>query len=76
MGAKKHKFTKIAIRSHKGNAAKSSKKVSDNQPSWDEVFEDSYLANIEMASVADLKNGIEVEPVVEIRSRLAIDALR
>jgi hypothetical protein len=33
---------------------------------WDEVvFEDSYLADFEMASDADLENGIEVEPVVD-----------
>ena len=65
MCPKKRKLTKVAIQSHKGNPAKSSKKASDNQLSWDEVFKDSYLADIEMASVADLENGIEVEPVVE-----------
>jgi hypothetical protein len=37
----------------------------DNQLSWDEVFEDSYLAEFEMASDADLENGIEVEAGVE-----------
>jgi hypothetical protein len=62
---KKRKLTKVAIRSHKGNPAKSSEKHSDNQLSWDEVFKDSYLADIEMASVADFENGIEVEPGVE-----------
>ncbi len=62
---KKRKLTKNAIRSHKGNPAKSSKKALDNQLSWDEVFEDSYLADFEMASDADLENGIKVEPRVE-----------
>jgi hypothetical protein len=62
---KKRKLTKDAIRSHKGNPAKSSKKALDDQLSWDEVFEDSYLADIKMASVADFENGIEVEPGVE-----------
>jgi hypothetical protein len=65
MSPKTHKLTKVAIRSHKGNPAKSSKKASDNQLSWDEVFEDFYFADIEMASVADFENGIEVEPRVE-----------
>jgi hypothetical protein len=37
----------------------------DNQLSWDEVFEDSYLAEFKMASDADLENGIEVEAGVE-----------
>jgi hypothetical protein len=32
---------------------------------WDEVFEDSYLTDLKMASDADLNNQIEVEPVVE-----------
>jgi hypothetical protein len=64
-GQKKHKLKKVAIRSHKGKPAKSGKKALDNQLSWDEVFEDSYLADFEMASNADLENGIEVEPVVE-----------
>jgi hypothetical protein len=62
---KKCKLAKVAIRSHKGNPAKSSKKTSDDQLSWDEVFEDSYLAEFEMASNADLENGIEVEAGVE-----------
>ncbi len=62
---KKRKLAKVAIRSHKGNPAKSSEKVSDNQLSWDEVFEDSNLAEFEMASDADLENGIEVEAGVE-----------
>ena len=65
MSPKKRKLTKVAIRSHKGNPAKSSKKALGNQLSWDEVFEDSYLADFEMASVADFENGIEVEPRVE-----------
>jgi hypothetical protein len=39
----------------------------DDQLSWDEVFDDSYLAEFEMASDADLKNGIEVEAGVENR---------
>ena len=38
--------------------------ASDDQLSWDEDFEDSYLAEFEMASDADLKNGTEVEPRV------------
>jgi hypothetical protein len=62
---KKHKLTKVAVRSHKGNPTKSSEKASDDQLSWDEVFEDSYLAEFKMASDADLKNGIEVEAGVE-----------
>ncbi len=37
----------------------------DDQLSWDEVFKNSYLADFEMACVADLENGIEVEPRVE-----------
>ena len=65
MSPKKRKLTKVAIRSHKGNPTKSSKKASDDQLSWDEVFEYSYLADIEMASVAGFENGIEVEPRVE-----------
>jgi hypothetical protein len=65
MGPKKRKLAKVAIQSHKGNPAKSSKKDSDDQLSWDEVFEDSYLADFEMASDADLENGTEVEPGVE-----------
>ena len=65
MNPKKRKLTKVAIRSHKGNPAKSSKKALDDQLSWDEVFKDSYLADIEMASVAGFENGIEVEPRVE-----------
>ncbi len=65
MSPKKRKLTKVAIQSHKGNPAKSSEKASDNQLSWDEVFEDSYLSDFEMASNADLENGIEVEPRVE-----------
>ncbi len=62
---KKRKLARVAIRSHKGNPTKSSKKASDDQLSWDEVFEDSYLAEFEMASNADLENGIEVEAGVE-----------
>ena len=62
---KKRKLTKFAVRSHKGNPTKSSEKASDDQLSWDEVFEDSYLAEFEMASDADLENGIEVEAGVE-----------
>jgi hypothetical protein len=65
MCPKKRKLTNVAIRSHKGNPAKSSKKASDDQFSWDKVFEDSYLADIKMASIADLKNGTEVELGVE-----------
>ena len=65
MWPKERKLTKVAIRSHKSKPARSSKKALDNQLSWDEVFEDSYLADLKMASNADLKNGIEVEPVVE-----------
>ena len=65
MGQKKRKLTKVAIQSHNGNLTKSSQKASDDQLSWDEVFEDSYVADIKMASVADTENGIEVEPVVE-----------
>ena len=62
---KKRKLTKVVVQSHKGNPTKSSKKASDGQLSWDEVFEDSYLADFEMASDADLENGIEVEAGVE-----------
>ncbi len=62
---KKRKLAKVAIQSHKGNPAKSSEKASDDQLSWDEVFEDSYLAEFEMASDADLENGTEVEAGVE-----------
>ena len=62
---KKRKLTKVAVRSHKGNPTKSSEKASDNQLSWDEVFEDSYLADFEMASDADLKKGTEFESRVE-----------
>ncbi len=65
MSPEKRKLAKVAIQSHKGNLAKSSKKASNDQLSWDEVFEDSYLADFEMASDADLKNGTEVEPRVE-----------
>ena len=65
MWPKKRKLTKVAIWSPKDNPAKSREKVLDNQLSWDEVFEDSYLADIEMASVTDFENGIEVEPRVE-----------
>jgi hypothetical protein len=65
MSPKKRKLTKVAIQSHKGNPNKTSKKALDDQLSWDEVFKDSYLADFEMASVADLENGIEVEPRVE-----------
>ncbi len=62
---KKRKLTKVVVQSHKGNPTKSSKKASVDQLFWDEVFEDSYLAEIEMASDADLENGIEVEAGVE-----------
>jgi hypothetical protein len=62
---KKRKLTNVVFQSHKGKPARSSNKALDNQLSWDEVFEDSYLTNFEMASDADLENGIEVEPVVE-----------
>ncbi len=62
---KKRKLTKVAVRSHKCNPTKSSEKASDDQLSWDEVFKDSYLAEFEMASSADLENGIEVEAGVE-----------
>jgi hypothetical protein len=65
MSPKKRKLTKVAIRSHKGNPAKSSEKALDNQLSWDEVFEDSYLIDIKMASIADFENGIDVESRVE-----------
>jgi hypothetical protein len=65
MSPKKRKLTKVAIQSHKGNPAKSSEKASDDQLSWDEVFEDSYLADFEMASDADLENETEVESRVE-----------
>jgi hypothetical protein len=65
MSPKKRKLTKVAIQSHKGNPTKSSEKASGNQLSWDEVSEDSYLADFEMASDADLKIGTEVEPRVE-----------
>jgi hypothetical protein len=61
----KHTLTKVAVQSHKGNPTKSSKKALDDQLSWDEVYKDSYLAEFEMASDADLKHGIEVEAVVE-----------
>jgi hypothetical protein len=33
----------------------------DGKLSWDENFEDAYLADLEIASNADLKNGIQVE---------------
>ncbi len=62
---KKCKLTKVVVQSHKGNPAKSSEKASDDQLSWDEVFEDSYLTDFEMASDADLGNGIEVEAGAE-----------
>ncbi len=62
---KKRKLTKVAIQSHKGNPAKSSEKALDNQLSWDEVFEDSYLADFEMASDANSETGTEAEPRVE-----------
>jgi hypothetical protein len=62
---KKHKLTNVVVQSHKGNPTKSSEKASDDQLSWDEVFKDSYLADFEMASDADLENGIEVEAGVE-----------
>ena len=62
---KKRKLTNVVFQSHKGKPARSSNKALDNQLSWDEVFEDSYLTNFEMASDADLENGIEVEPVVD-----------
>ena len=65
MCPKKRKLTKVAIQSHKGNPAKSSEKALDDRLFWDEVFEDSYLADIEMALVAGFENGIEVEPRVE-----------
>ncbi len=65
MSPKKRKLAKVAIQSHKGNPTKSSEKASDDQLSWDEVFEDSYLADFEMASGADLEIGTEVEPRVE-----------
>jgi hypothetical protein len=77
MSPKKRKLTKVAIQSHKGNPTKSSKKALDDQLFWDEVFEDSYLADFEMASDADLETGTEVEPRVEnLCSCLAIDTLR
>ena len=38
---KKRKLTKVVVQSHKGNPAKSSEKASDDQLSWDEVFEDT-----------------------------------
>ena len=41
--------------------AKSTKKVSDDRLSWDEVFEVAYLSNLEIASDADLGNRIQVE---------------
>ncbi len=62
---KKRKLTKVAVQSHKGNPTKSSEKALDNQLFWDEVFEDSYLVEFEMASDADLENGNEVEAGVE-----------
>ncbi len=62
---KKCKLTKVVVQSHKGNPTKSSEKASDGHLSLDEVFEYSYLAEFEMASVADLENGIEVEAGVE-----------
>ena len=61
----KKALTKVAIQSHKGKPTRSSKKALDNQLSCDEVFGDSYLADLKMASDADLENGIAVEPVVE-----------
>jgi hypothetical protein len=65
MSPKKRKLAKVSVQSHKSNPTKSSEKALDDQLSWDEVFEDSYLAEFEMASDADLKNGIEVEAGVE-----------
>ena len=62
---KKHKLTNVAFQSHKGKLTRTSEKASDDQLFWDEVFEESYLTDLEMASDADLKNGIEVEPVVD-----------
>ncbi len=58
---KKRKLTSVASQSHKGKPTKSSKKVSDDQLSWDKMFEDSYLADFEMVSDSDLVNGIEIE---------------
>ena len=62
---KKRKLAKVAIQSHKGNPARSSEKASDDQLFWDQVFEDSYLTDFEMASDADFENGTKVEPGVE-----------
>ena len=59
------KLTGFASQSHKGKPAKSNKKVLDDHLSCDKMFEDSYLADFEMASDADLKHGIEVENEVE-----------
>jgi hypothetical protein len=36
-------------------------KASDNHLSWDKVFEESYLADLEIASAADLENSIQAE---------------
>ena len=60
---KKHKLTDVVAQFLKGKSAKAIKKVADDHLSWDEVFEDAYLADLYMASDADLKNGL----------RLAID---
>ena len=62
---RKRKLTNVASKSHKGKPAKSNKKVLDDHLSCDKMFEDSYLADFEMASDADLKHGIEVENEVE-----------
>jgi hypothetical protein len=72
MVPKKCKLIDVVSQFHKSKPTKSTKKVLGDYLSWDEVFEDAYLADLEMASDVDLKNGIQVET----RLRLAIDALR
>ena len=57
----KKALTKVAIQSHKGKPTRSSKKALDNQLSCDEVFGDSYLADLKMASDAQtLKMGLQL----------------
>jgi hypothetical protein len=73
---KKRKLTKVAIKSHKGNPAKSSKKASDDQLSWDEVFETLILLISRWHPMQTSKLGLKLNLGLRTRSHLAIDASR
>ena len=48
----------------KSSPTKHSEKNVDVNLDWDDVFKDAYLANLEIASDADLENRIQVEKPV------------